>query len=214
MFVVSFVALLVARDGMVDRLEGAFFVVALALFTVYVVRLARTEVTTREATDLAQEVAALTLAGRLRGVVVHIGLVAGGVGLMVLGARLLVSGAVTLAEAAGISERVVGLTIVAGGTSLPELAASAVAALRRHTEIAIANVIGSNIFNLLGILGTVALVRPVGVTPAIVASDMWWMLGFSLVLWPLLRTGMTVRRGEGAVLLVGYVVYVALLLRG
>lgn len=214
MFVVSFVALLLVRDGAVDRMEGAFFVVSLVLFTLYVIRLARTEVTTREASDLAQEVAALTLLGRMRGVAIPLGLVLGGIGLMVLGARLLVSGAVSVAEAAGVSERVVGLTIVAGGTSLPELAASVAAALRRQTELAIANVIGSNIFNLLGILGIVALVRPVGVAPAIVATDMWWMLGFSLVLWPLLRTGMTVRRLEGAVLLAGYGTYLVLLLRG
>jgi len=106
---------------------------------------------------------------------------------------------------------VIGLTVVAGGTSLPELATSAVAAMRRQADIALANVIGSNIFNVLGILGIAALVRPLTVAPALVASDMWWMLGFSLILLPMMLRGMRISRSEGTLLLAGYGVYLALL---
>jgi cation:H+ antiporter len=212
MFLASFLALLLARDGLVDRLEGGFFVVALVLFTTYVVRLARTQVKAEEARALEREVDALTVRGRLRGAAVDLGLVVIGVALLVVGARLLVAGAVVVAERAGLSERVIGLTIVAGGTSLPELATSAVAALRRQADIALANVIGSNLFNVLGILGVAALVRPLTVAPALVSSDMWWMLGFSLVLLPMMLRGMRISRSEGTLLLAGYGVYLALLL--
>jgi cation:H+ antiporter len=211
MFVTSFLALLLARDGLVDRLEGGFFTVSLAFFTTYVVRLARTQVRAEEARALEREVDALSARGRMRGAVVDLGLVAIGLAVLVVGARVLVGGAVAIAEQAGASERVIGLTIVAGGTSLPELATSAVAAARRQADIALANVIGSNIFNILGILGVAALVRPVSVAPALVTSDMWWMLAFSLVLLPMMLRGMRISRREGATLLAGYGVYLWLL---
>jgi cation:H+ antiporter len=211
MFVTSFLALLLARDGLVDRLEGGFFAVSLALFTTYVVRLARTQVRAEEARALEREVDALSAKGRMRGAVVDLGLVAIGLAVLVVGARVLVGGAVAIAERAGVSERVIGLTIVAGGTSLPELATSAVAAARRQADIALANVIGSNIFNILGILGVAALVRPLSVAPALVTSDMWWMLAFSLVLLPMMLRGMRISRREGATLLAGYGVYLWLL---
>jgi cation:H+ antiporter len=211
MFVTSFLALLLARDGLVDRLEGGFFAVSLALFTTYVVRLARTQVRAEEARALEREVDALSAKGRMRGAVVDLGLVAIGLAVLVVGARVLVGGAVAIAEQAGVSERVIGLTIVAGGTSLPELATSAVAAARRQADIALANVIGSNIFNILGILGVAALVRPLSVAPALVTSDMWWMLAFSLVLLPMMLRGMRISRREGATLLAGYGVYLWLL---
>jgi cation:H+ antiporter len=211
MFVTSFLALLLARDGLVDRLEGGFFTVSLAFFTTYVVRLARTQVRAEEARALEREVDALSARGRMRGAVVDLGLVAIGLAVLVVGARVLVGGAVAIAEQAGASERVIGLTIVAGGTSLPELATSAVAAARRQADIALANVIGSNIFNILGILGVAALVRPLSVAPALVTSDMWWMLAFSLVLLPMMLRGMRISRREGTTLLAGYGVYLWLL---
>jgi cation:H+ antiporter len=139
---------------------------------------------------------------------VDLSVVALGVLLLVAGARVLVLGAVRIAELAGWSERVIGLTIIAAGTSMPELATSLVAARRGQADIALANVIGSNIFNLLGILGVVALVTPQAVHPRISGVDMWWMFGTSLVLLPLMRSGFRVSRMEGAVLLLVYGVYV------
>jgi cation:H+ antiporter len=135
---------------------------------------------------------------------------AGGLGLLVLGARVLVSGAVTVAEALGFSATLIGLTVVAVGTSLPELATSLVAALRGQSDLALGNVIGSNIFNVLGILGVTAAIQPVD------ASGLSWldagvMLAFAVVTLPFLWTGYTFSRVEGGLLLGGYVAYLTVL---
>lgn len=100
---------------------------------------------------------------------------------VLVGARLLVDGAVDVANRAGISETVIGITVVAVGTSLPELATTLVAALRRHSDVALGNIIGSNIFNTLGILGTVALVQPLPIPPEVMSLDLWFMLGVTVV---------------------------------
>lgn len=100
---------------------------------------------------------------------------------VLFGARLLVDGAVDVANRAGISETVIGITVVAVGTSLPELATTLVAALRRHSDVALGNIIGSNIFNTLGILGTVALVKPLPIPPEVMSLDLWFMLGVTVV---------------------------------
>lgn len=124
------------------------------------------------------------------------------------GAALLVEAAVALAEAAGISQAIIGLTLVAFGTSLPELAATIVAAYRRHTDIAIANVLGSSIFNILGVLAAGALFGPLPFSPHIVMIDQWIMLAAAVALLPIMVTGWRVSRGEGSVLLGAYIVYI------
>jgi cation:H+ antiporter len=113
-----------------------------------------------------------------------------------------------------VPETVIGLTIVAAGTSLPELAASAMASFRGRHDIAVSNVIGSNIFNVLGIAGVTAMIQPLEVPAEILTRDMWWMIGFSALLFPLMRSGLRVSRLEGAVLLVGFAVYLVVLLAG
>jgi cation:H+ antiporter len=118
---------------------------------------------------------------------------------------------VSIAELAGLSERVIGLTVVAAGTSLPELATSLVAARRGQAEIALANVLGSNIFNLGAILGIVALVQPQAVAPEI-GADLWWMLAYAVALFPIMRTDMRITRLEGGLLLGSYGVYLGFLL--
>ena len=214
MLVASFVALLLARDGQIDRLEGGFLVTSLALFTVYVVRVARREVTATETARFVGEVEELSQPSMTRGVSINIGLVILGIALLVGGGKALVDGAVALASRAGVSERIIGLTVVAFGTSLPELAASLSAAYRRQTEMALANIIGSNIFNILGILGFTALVKPLTVAPQIISSDMWWMIGISALLFPIMRTRFLIGRLEGAVLVTTLLVYLAILLAG
>jgi cation:H+ antiporter len=211
MFLASWVGFLLARDGTVDRLEGGFLLLSLVLFTYYIARLAQTEST--ETPPLAQALTeeALGKAAKAGGIWSQVAFVAGGIALLTVGGRVLVMGAVDLATLAGVSERIIGLTVVAVGTSLPELAASIVAARRGHAEMALANVIGSNIFNILGVLGTVALVRPIPVTSAILSTDMWWMLGFSLLLFPLMQRRLKVAKTEGALLLVAYGVYLVML---
>ena len=213
MFLASCLALLLARDGSVDRMEGLFFVVSLVLFMGYMVRLARQETTAEERTELADSVAEHRLPSRGRRLLLAGGAIAVGVALLMGGGHLLVDGAVRLARLAGLTERVIGLTVVAVGTSAPELATSVIAALRRHTGIAVGNIIGSNIFNILGILGVSALVQPLVVSPALVRTDLWWMLGTSFLIYPLMRTGRRIGRREGAVLVSVYVVYTVLLLR-
>jgi cation:H+ antiporter len=211
MTLISLQFLLLARDGVVDRLEGAFFLATMLAFTAYMIRLARRDLTTADVAELASSVEGWTVKGPR--MALDAGLVTAGVVLLVIGAQILVRGAATLAEAAGVSDRVIGLTIVAAGTSMPELAASLVAAWRRQADIALANVIGSNIFNIAGILGVVSLVTPQRVNPAIAGGDAWWMVGFALVLFPLMRSSMRISRGEGLFLLAGYCTYLVLLLR-
>jgi len=130
-----------------------------------------------------------------------------------VGARLLTIGAVELARVFGVPELVIGLTIVALGTSLPEVAASIAAALKREPDIALGNIVGSNVFNILGILGLTALVQPVGVPWEGIQRDIWVMLGASLLLWPFLATGYRLGRREGGVFLGLYVAYMVLLIR-
>jgi len=134
--------------------------------------------------------------------------VVGGLAALMLGARFLVDGAVAIARGYGISEAFIGLTIVAVGTSLPELATSLIAALRRQSEIAIGNIVGSNIFNILGILGITAVITPIPVSPRFLSFDLPIMIGVTVLLTALLLTRPVVGRATGVILLVGYVAYV------
>lgn len=214
MFLASCQLLLLARDGEIDRLEGGFFLSGIVLFTWYAVVIGRVAVGAQETAELSEEVERHASKSGVRTVGTALALVAAGIGLLVLGGELLVRGAVELARAVGMTERVIGLTIVAAGTSTPEVATSIVAARRGQSEIALGNVIGSNIFNVLGIVGVSALVTPLAVAPEIIRSDVWWMLGLSLVIFPMMRTKAVVTRLEGFLLVSVYVVYLTLLVLG
>jgi cation:H+ antiporter len=130
-----------------------------------------------------------------------------------LGAGILVEGAVDIAEVLGVSDLVIGLTIVAVGTSLPELATTVMAAVRREGGVALGNVIGSNLFNLLFILGVAGLFGTMQIPPAMLRLDLWVMLGAALVLAPLIWRGWSIGRGLGLVLLLAYAVYVWAIVR-
>jgi cation:H+ antiporter len=132
----------------------------------------------------------------------------------ILGARLLVTGAVSLAAAAGISETVIGLTVVAIGTSLPELVTSIIAIRKGESDVAFGNIVGSNIFNILGILGITALVHPLAVPPEIARLDIWVMSAATVALIVFAWTGWRVGRREGAAFLAAYGVYLGVLLTG
>lgn len=134
----------------------------------------------------------------------------GGLAVLILGSRLLVDHAVALAKALGVSEAIIGLTIVAAGTSMPELATSLVAAVRKQPDIAIGNIVGSNIFNILAILGLAAMISPLS-APDIAMSDYAVMVVFTVLLIPLLYTGRILHRLEGALLLALYGVYLFML---
>ncbi len=133
---------------------------------------------------------------------------AGGLLITLLGARFLVKGAIGLAEDMGVSQAVIGLTIVAVGTSLPELVTSVLAARRGHSDVALGNIVGSNIFNIFGILGATAMVKPIPIPAEIVAYDNWIMLGASLVLIGACVTHWRISRREGAVMLGLYGAYI------
>jgi len=129
---------------------------------------------------------------------------------LLLGSRLFVGGATSLAQALGVSDAVIGLTIVAVGTGLPELATSVVAALRRQTDIAIGNVVGSNIFNVLCVLGVTATVSPISAS-GIELRDASVMLVLGILLLPVALTNLKINRAEGAVFIGIYAIYVYLL---
>lgn len=131
-----------------------------------------------------------------------------GLAATILGARFLVGGAISLAARAGVPEEVVGLTIVAIGTSMPELVTSVIAVRKGHGDVAFGNIIGSNIFNILGILGVTALAVPMAVPASIAGFDIWVMLAATVAFLVLARTGWRVGRGEGAVLVAAYAGYV------
>jgi len=207
--------LLLGRDGELDRLEGAFLLGGLVVFLWYVVLVARRSTNPVERAEFATVVTTLSLGRSGGGAWALNGLgVAAGVALLAVGSGILVDGAVGLATTLGVSKAVIGLTIVAFGTSSPELVTSIVAAYRGRSDMAVTNVLGSNVFNLLGIGGLTALVAPVAVPEAMIARDNWWMLGMALVLFPVMKTGMRVTRKEGAVLVGAACLYTTWLLVG
>ncbi len=136
--------------------------------------------------------------------------VAIGLILLIIGSRVLLGGAVGIAQDLGLSEAVIGLILVAVGTSLPEFSISVIATLRQHADVAVGNVLGSNIFNLLAILGISALLQPLPVHERILNFDQWVMLGSSFLLLVFLYTGNRLNRWEGGVLVTGYLAYCGL----
>ncbi|MBK1698640.1 calcium/sodium antiporter [Rhodovibrio salinarum] len=135
-----------------------------------------------------------------------------GIVALVFGSNMLIEGATGIAIAFGIPQAVIGVTLVAIGTSLPELAAVIVAAIRNHADVALGNVLGSNVFNVFGMLGLTAVIEPLHISRAFLDLDMWVMLGVSALLLVFLTTGNRLNRGESLLLLVAYAAYVAFLL--
>jgi cation:H+ antiporter len=209
---VTLLCLVIAQDGEINRLDAALCVAIYVGFVAYLVAVVREQATAAEKKELKAEVQELTPAeNRPRGLVC-IALLVAGIALLGGGAHATVTGAVGLARLLGWSERVIGLTIVSAGTGLPEVVASLVSSIRGRSDMAIGNVIGSNLFNILAILGLSAMASPLAVPPALIASDCWWMLGVTALLFPLMFTGLRVNRWEGALLLGVYGIYLWLLL--
>jgi len=195
-------------DGVISRADALLLFACFIGFMLYMLRAARrgsAPVLEAEFQDFEQDSGMMpTGAGRGRDVLlILLGLVA-----LVVGAELLVRAAVSLARAAGVSELVIGLTIVSVGTSLPELATSVVAAFRREADIAVGNVVGSNIFNVVVVLGIAPLVNPIAVASSLYDLEMWVMLAFSLLLPILCRSGLRLARVEGGLLIVGYAIFI------
>jgi len=200
-----------AWNGVVGVVDGILFLAALVAYTVFLVLQSRRQ--TRETRDEYQAEYGDASREGPGSAIVAIALVTAGLVLLVLGSRWLVDAAVRFAEAAGVSEVIVGLTIVAAGTSLPEVAASVAAAIKGERDIAVGNVVGSNVFNILGCLGLSALVAPAGlpVAPSVLNFDLWVMLAVAFACLPVFASGFTVARWEGALFLGYYVAYVGYL---
>lgn len=200
MLLITLVLLPLLMDLEIARVEGVILLTALVAYLAFVMRTAREETAevAEEFADFAQ--AALTPGGLMR----DVGLVVLGTGGLVLGAKAIVTAATFIAETLGVSELVIGVTMVALGTSLPELVTSAVAAYRQEADIAVGNVIGSNVFNIAAILGVAATVAPLHVSERVLAVEYPAVLVMSLLLVPVMWTQRTIRRLEGAVLLAAY----------
>jgi len=199
---VSVLGMGIVSTGVVSRLEGFLLILILTAYTVWSVRLAKKQSTVDIEQEFEQGIPKPTRSVRKDWL-----LIAGGLALLLVGSNLMLESAISLARAAEISDAVIGLTIVAAGTSMPELASTLAAALRKQSDIAIGNILGSNIFNILGILGLSSLVKPLNAS-GIQPSDLWVMIALSVVALPLLWTGRTMQRWEGALLLCGYIGYV------
>lgn len=191
---------LMAFDGGISRLEGGILVALLVAVNTYFFK--KLSVDTKE-DDVSEPKQSIWR---------DISLVLVGIGGLYFGAELLVNNAVEISRTYGVSERIIGVTIIAIGTSLPELVTSIVAALEKKTDLAIGNILGSNIFNVLCIVGFTGIVRPIVVSEEFINKDFLWMLGFTLLLFPLFLSRMRISRWEGALLLVSYGVYVYFLL--
>ncbi len=206
MIAVSLLLWLFLLNGVISRPEALLLLMGFAAFNFGSYWLSR-----RQLSETVQEIYPDAAPQSQRPTWLNIVFIIAGLALLVLGADLLVKGAVSIAKALGFSEAVIGLTVVAVGTSLPELATSVVAAVKNEADIAVGNVVGSNIFNILLIIGTSAMVTPV---PAggITFGSLAVMTLAAVVALPMAWTGFKLNRVEGALLLSGYVVYVVWLL--
>ena len=202
---VALLLVLLLLNQTLSRLEGVLLFSGIVAYTWMSVILAR-----REPPPASADVENILAVNTSRHWCVDIALILVGLAILVAGSRLLVENSVALAVSFGISEAVIGLTIVAAGTSMPELATSLVAAFRKQPDIAIGNIVGSNIFNVLGILGVASIVSPIE-APGISTLDYGVMILFTVLLIPLLYTGRMLHRVEGAVLLALYFGYLFLL---
>jgi len=202
---VALLLVLLLLNQTLSRLEGVLLFSGIVAYTWMSVILAR-----REPPPASADEENILAVNTSRHWCVDIALILVGLAILVAGSRLLVENSVALAVSFGISEAVIGLTIVAAGTSMPELATSLVAAFRKQPDIAIGNIVGSNIFNVLGILGVASIVSPIE-APGISTLDYGVMILFTVLLIPLLYTGRILHRVEGAVLLALYFGYLFLL---
>lgn len=195
-----------AWDGLISQTDGLILVFGLILFLIFLVldarRHAQTEVL--EELDAAEEAQILSLPKKIL-------FLAGGMIGLGVGARLMVTSAIEVAEMYNIDPAIVGLTVMAFGTSLPELAASMVSAVKEESDISMGNILGSNLLNVLFVVGTISLIHPLSVDPPSISIHFPVMLGFAALLFPLAWTGYEITRMEGIFMLVGFLGYMAFL---
>lgn len=205
MFIASILFYVFALNGNLSRAEGIILFSILVAFIVFLIWNSR-----RKSNKLLEE-EQLVIPTTMQFYRSLFFLAVGLVGLY-FGAEWLLSGAVDIARELGMEERVIGITIIAFGTSVPELVTSGVAAYRKETDISIGNLIGSNIFNIMAVIGITAIVKPIEVGPNTLNIDMIWMLAIALALLPMLLFGRKINRFKGLLLLGTYVAYIVILL--
>ena len=211
-------ALVTGEPGSVNRIDGAILVGLLIAYIVYNAKTGRVDPDQIEAeidvelnTDAAAQRARSEVQAKARALAVDIVLIVLGLAMLVVGAKLLVDGAVEIAERLKVPNVIIGLSVVAIGTSVPELAFSLRAALKGHPEIALGNVVGSNVFNLLSVVGVAALVAPLAVPPEAVRRDIWAVLAVTILVWPIMLSRASISRGEGGFMLATYFAYIVLI---
>ena len=206
---VSLLTLALALDGNLGWMDGAFLLLGLIVYMVFALRQSRTE--SREVQEEYAKEFAEKEQHTVKKTILNIVFILVGLGLLVRGSNWLVDSAVQIAKVLGVSELVIGLTIVAVGTSLPEIATSVIATLKGESDIAVGNAVGSNIFNLLGVLGIGALVSPDGIFVAqrVLLFDLPFMVFVALVTLPIFYIDNRISRIEGGLLLSYYVIYVS-----
>ncbi len=214
MMAASVAVYLLARDGHISRWDAGLLLLGVVAYTISTLRSGRKNqepVIVEYAADYGQAPAGGNRGLRVLGLGV---LILVGLALLVVGSRWLVAGAVQVARLLGVSDVIIGLTIVAAGTSLPEVAASIIAAIRKERDIAIGNAVGSNICNLLAILGVAGLVTPGGlaVAPEMLRVDLPIMVGVALICWPIFYNGYNITRRDGFLLFLSYVGYTLFLI--
>jgi len=194
--------MLLFADRHISRIEGGLLVAGIVFYTLLNIRLSRRE----KSKEVLDEYAVIAKTVKTKW---HISvlMILAGLAVLVAGSELLVKGAVDIARSLGVGETIIGLTIIAAGTSLPELASSIVATIRKEYDIAIGNVIGSNIFNILGILGVSSLINPLSAM-AISNIDLYAMIGVTLLLLPFFRSHYTLKRDEGIFMILIYCMYI------
>ena len=208
----SIIFYLMSLDGAIGRFEGLLLFAGIIAYTVFLIRQSRKETKAVE-DEYAQEYADKNETG-WKPWVINLGLVLIGLALLVQGSNWLVGSAISIARSLGLSELIIGLTIIAAGTSMPEVATSVMAAIKGERDIAVGNVVGSNIFNILSVLGLTALVAPEGVpvSQAAEAFDIPVMVAVALMTLPIFFTNNLIERWEGGLFLFYYVAYTTYLI--
>jgi cation:H+ antiporter len=207
---VSILTFALAWDGLIGRMNGALLAGGSIAYTVFTIQKSRNE-SARVKSEFADALEMPEARG-IRTLVTSLFFVVLGLAALVIGSRLFVDGAVALARLYGVSELVIGLTIVAFGTSLPEVATSVMASIRGERDIAIGNVVGSSLFNLLVVLGFSSLVSPIPVATQALYLDLPVMIGVAIACVPIFFTGFEIRRWEGLLFLLLYAAYTAYLI--
>lgn len=204
MLAVSLLAWALASDGTITFNEALLLFAGIGAYVVLQIALAKRGPARTDEPEPTEQI-------RRSHVLLELAQVAGGLVALVIGSRWLVSAAVDIAGLLGVSDTVVGLTIVAAGTSMPEVATSVMATIRGERDIAVGNVVGSNIFNLLAVLGIAGVLSPDGlsIAPSMLALDFVLMVAIAAVCVPIFVTGRQISRAEGAVFVLGYVAYTA-----